>query len=421
MSVRKNHILPKRSCCEYDDYYDTDDYLDDDETNYFDKILSSISLAPIKQALIQQAKDIAVSKLVYQVEVTRIRQQYGVSGFEKAFKNVPDITDGVRRRGVYGTDDSYYYDFIMFHKIPIMLKLSKSSNSTFLYTLNKKECREWLDVFVNKLGKASAKSVTHNKSTWASFDCGCPVYHYNRSNRTFKDVFIRNDQKQEIIHAIRDFKDKQSWYKEHNIPYHFGIMLYGAPGTGKSSIISCIANEFSMVPYFVSPSSVSDFLREHNQTMELFAMTDDVKLIVVEDLDSCDFLIDSEEDISHIPEEFRENARYEKNTRLSKYLSDFLNVIDGTKCMENVIWIFTTNHLDKITPALLRPGRVDMQIHIDYVCPQTFEQFIKYHFNTNVVVKQVVNNLSFAKVQTDVMLGKDLDYILHKYAKEWSL
>lgn len=404
--------------------FDYEDYSCDDEqkeSTYLDKILSSISMAPIKQALLIQAKDIAVSKLLYQVEVTRIRQQYGVVGFAKAFKNVPDITDGVRRKSAYGTDESYYYDFIMFHKVPIVLKMSKCSCSTFLYTLNKKEYRECMDVFVSKLGRASAKAVSHNSSTWASFDCGCPVYHYNRSHRTFKDVFIREDQKQELIQRINSFKSKQGWYREHNIPYHFGIMLYGAPGTGKSSIISCIANEFGVVPYFVSPSNVSDFLREHNQTMELFAMTDDVKLIVVEDLDSCDFLLDSADVPNTIPDEYKEHARLEQSERISKYLSDFLNVIDGTKCMENVIWIFTTNYIEKITPALLRPGRVDMQVHIDYACPQTFMQFIKYHFNTDVDVRRVHENLSFAQVQTDVMLGKDLDYILNKYAEEWYL
>lgn len=57
-------------------------------------------------------------------------------------------------------------------------------------------------------------------------------------------------------------------------------------------------------------------------------------------------------------------------------LSGLLNVIDGlwSSCGEERIFIFTTNHKEKLDPALLRPGRMDMHIHLSYCNFSAFEQ-----------------------------------------------
>jgi len=57
-------------------------------------------------------------------------------------------------------------------------------------------------------------------------------------------------------------------------------------------------------------------------------------------------------------------------------LSGLLNVLDGlwSCCGEERIFIFTTNHKEKLDPALLRPGRMDMHIHLTYCNFSAFEQ-----------------------------------------------
>ncbi|CAK9152265.1 unnamed protein product, partial [Ilex paraguariensis] len=56
-------------------------------------------------------------------------------------------------------------------------------------------------------------------------------------------------------------------------------------------------------------------------------------------------------------------------------LSGFLNFIDGlwSSCGDERIIIFTTNHKDKLDPALLRPGRMDVHIHMSYCTPCGFK------------------------------------------------
>jgi chaperone BCS1 len=55
-------------------------------------------------------------------------------------------------------------------------------------------------------------------------------------------------------------------------------------------------------------------------------------------------------------------------------LSGLLNYMDGlwASCGEEQIFIFTTNHKDKVDPALLRPGRMDMHIHLSYLKAKAF-------------------------------------------------
>ena len=98
-------------------------------------------------------------------------------------------------------------------------------------------------------------------------------------------------------------------------------------------------------------------------------------------------------------------------------MSDFLNLMDGTKALNNVIWIFTTNHIEKIEPSLIRPGRIDKKFHIDYANNETFNQFLLYHFNKPVPLGfKVAENVSFAEVQDDVMLGRTYQEVIAKYS-----
>lgn len=57
-------------------------------------------------------------------------------------------------------------------------------------------------------------------------------------------------------------------------------------------------------------------------------------------------------------------------------LSGLLNFIDGiwSCCGEERIIVFTTNHIEKLDPALLRPGRMDMHIHMSYCTISAFKQ-----------------------------------------------
>ena len=93
--------------------------------------------------------------------------------------------------------------------------------------------------------------------------------------------------------------------------------------------------------------------------------------------------------------------------------------MDGMNSPENVIWIFTTNHIDRLDPALIRPGRIDKKIEIGYVDNETFSEFLMHHYGKGLESGyEVGGGLTFASIQTDVMLGMTYEEILEKYCNQ---
>ena len=83
-----------------------------------------------------------------------------------------------------------------------------------------------------------------------SYDKESIVY----KTRSFENVFIKTSIKEKLIDRIDKFLKSRKFYDEHQIPYHFGLLMYGEPGTGKSSIIKALINyfDFSSVYYLKS-------------------------------------------------------------------------------------------------------------------------------------------------------------------------
>ena len=368
------------------------------------RLTHSIAMAPVAEDLYVQAKHILASKTVYTIDISSIRNDYGMTYVQKVFKNLPRT---IEKRGNLQDDigsAGSYYDAVKYHGCPVIISVSCACGSVKLITANTEKCRKALDVFAEKLRQKASTAMTNNGNVWVTLQYGHPTFHNARSKRSFDTVFLPAETKSTILDEIRKFMENKEWYTKHNLPYHYGMLLYGPPGTGKSSIISCIANEFGFVPYYIHPSDIGEFIRNADDLSDTFSENSELKLIVIEDIDSCDFLNPLSED-------------GDKNDRkqYAKLTSDFLNAMDGTRCLENVLWLFTTNHIETLDPAIIRPGRVDRKLNIDYVCPESFKEFIEYHFHKDIDCDYVVPNTTFAEVQTDVMSGKGLEYICKKY------
>lgn len=103
-------------------------------------------------------------------------------------------------------------------------------------------------------------------------------------------------------------------------------------------------------------------------------------------------------------------------------LSGLLNFIDGlwSTCGDERIIIFTTNHKEKLDPALLRPGRMDMHIHMGYCTPEGFDvlafNYLGIHDHPTFfpVIKDMIRELEIspAEIAEHLMRNEDVDLAL---------
>ncbi|XP_022859032.1 AAA-ATPase At3g50940-like [Olea europaea var. sylvestris] len=174
---------------------------------------------------------------------------------------------------------------------------------------------------------------------------------------TFEKLAMNPQLKEQIIDDLDRFVRRKEYYKKVGKAWKRGYLLYGPPGTGKSSLIAAMANYLKFDIYDLELTS----LYSNAELKRTLLSTANRSIIVIEDIDC------------NAPMLNRDVEPEPSDDKLT--LSGLLNFMDGlwSNCGDERIIIFTTNHKEKIDPALLRPGRMDMHIHMSYCTPAGFD------------------------------------------------
>ena len=218
----------------------------------------------------------------------------------------------------------------------ILSCFSRSPRSLHEFLL---ECRNrYLDEVQNK-----TTIYQHRGDYWSKI--------MTKKTRPLSTVILNEKVKQPLLDDIREFLDPKTrrWFTNHGIPYRRGYLFYGPPGTGKSSFSESIAGEFGLDIYIIRIPAMNDEILD-----ALFASLPPRCFVLLEDIDavgttrSIDFAgLDN------------------KSTTSGKTvsLSGLLNTLDGVASQEGRIVIMTTNHVEKLDEALIRPSRIDKQVN----------------------------------------------------------
>jgi len=160
--------------------------------------------------------------------------------------------------------------------------------------------------------------------------------------RPLGSVILAGDQAQELLADMRAFLASKAWYQRIGVPYRRGYLLYGPPGNGKTSVIKALVGELGMSIYLLV---LSDPEMNDRRLNDLLSHVPDHNLILLEDID-CAFV-----------------RRTGANGKLGGLtFSGLLNAIDGVASPEARLLVMTTNHLERLDPALIRPGRADVKL-----------------------------------------------------------
>lgn len=190
---------------------------------------------------------------------------------------------------------------------------------------------------------------------------------------TFDTLAMDPVKKREIMEDLKDFANGQSFYQKTGRAWKRGYLLYGPPGTGKSSMIAAMANYLSYDIYDLELTEVHN----NSELRKLLMKTSSKSIIVIEDID-CSINLTNRKKNNNNNTSTRNY--YDPEMRCvsvpgpgedggnSITLSGLLNFTDGlwSCCGSERIFVFTTNHIEKLDSALLRCGRMDMHIFMSY-------------------------------------------------------
>ena len=217
------------------------------------------------------------------------------------------------------------------------------------------------------------------------------------------------EKKKTIMEDLRDFADGQSFYQKTGRAWKRGYLLYGPPGTGKSSMIAAMANFLGYDIYDLELTEV----HTNSELRKLLMKTSSKSIIVIEDID-CSINLTNRKKTSSGGSSasgggksyFDQGSSPEMRSGSGSgsgedgagnrtiTLSGLLNFTDGlwSCCGSERIFVFTTNHIEKLDPALLRSGRMDMHIFMSYCSFEALKILLKNYLGFNGDDDEVVND-----------------------------
>ena len=249
--------------------------------------------------------------------------------------------------------------------------------------------------------------------------------HIKSDKKPFQYLYLQKSQKELLESYLSNFKNNRDLYEKMGIPYKGGIMLSGEPGCGKTSCILASGTFLNKDIFYLDLGRIKT-----NHELKLcidYVKTNSQKggIIIFEDIDIMSDIVKCRTiGTDNTTEDTITKSIQSQHDKLS--LSFLLNILDGTMSPENIIFIITTNHKEKLDPALIRPGRMDIDIKIEKCCKYQLEQiyfdlygknlkeetinkFKEFTFMTAEVILHLFHNIYNKNINEEELLKKFID------------
>jgi len=247
------------------------------------------------------------------------------------------------------------------------------------------------------LQNANSRAMSFGQSTAKDFN------QDDKNKVTFKDVAGAKEAKEELKEIVEFLKFPKKFH-ELGAKIPRGVLLLGAPGTGKTLLARSVAGEAN-VPFF--HMSGSEFVEMFvgvgaSRVRSLFqkAKRSAPCIVFIDEIDAVGRRRGSGMGGSHDERE--------------QTLNQILVEMDGFEPTQNIIVIAATNRPDVLDPALLRPGRFDRRVVIDLPDLKDREAILKVHARKKPLAKEVT--LKTVAERTSGFSGADLANILNEAA-----
>lgn len=196
---------------------------------------------------------------------------------------------------------------------------------------------------------------------------------------------------EDIERDLQTFLGRKAWYEERSIPYRRGYLLKGLPGTGKTSLVRYLAAKFDLPIYSLSARGTI------LSAGSLISRVPKGSILLLEDIDRT--LSAGKGEVTRVKKRRREPEvlpdawvgphpdQTDGGALMQVFqgsIGELLNSLDGLVCSEGVVVVMTTNHPERLDPALIRPGRVDYPVEFDYLYNEQAQRMIERFYRCKI-------------------------------------
>ncbi|KAH9893601.1 hypothetical protein C8Q73DRAFT_746284 [Cubamyces lactineus] len=207
---------------------------------------------------------------------------------------------------------------------------------------------------------------------------GCWRWNGARQKRPMSSIVLEPGVKDMILADCKDFLASEDWR---------GYLLHGVPGSGKTSLIHSLAGELGLDIYVVSLSSRGSGVADDRPCTVLTFYLNRC-ILLLEDLDAAFTRgISRDETSTGAPTTTSSSSsssssakNKDDNDGSTLSLSGLLNSLDGVAAAEGRLLFATTNHIERLDPALSRPGRMDVWVNFKHATKWQAEGIFKCFF-----------------------------------------
>lgn len=232
------------------------------------------------------------------------------------------------------------------------------------------------------------------------------IYHHSPGDGSRPErltpMILRNDvyvdilqNLEEVEKAVDDFKNNRELYENSGSLYKLGILLFGPPGTGKSSWQrKFIKSKKDIVVMFLDQVPSRSFLEKLE-----FSTKDTLKIFIFEEAVS---LLEDSHDIR-----------------------EMLDFLDGSKTVSNAIYFLSTNYPDAIPENVIRNGRIDTFAYVDYPGEVSRQKLINLYLNREGTPEEIkitdkmpivdIREMCFLHKKTNKSFGECVKIIEEKH------
>jgi len=233
-----------------------------------------------------------------------------------------------------------------------------------------------------------------------------------QTNRKFSNLF--GPEIDVVKKRVEFFIKNKKWYDEKGIPYTIGLLLSGQAGAGKTSIVKCLANETNR--HIININLNNDITKTQFENLffnevisvlntstgqtEKYSIPLDQRIYVLEDIDCQSDLVmeralKASPKIDQLDATLLQSVKTNPNkpdtynnptqTGSEKLdLSFLLNILDGVLEIPGRIVIMTSNYIDKLDHALIRPGRIDIIANFKKCVNKTLIEMIEFFYDISL-------------------------------------